>query len=101
MEEVCDPRLSRQTVQQEGWHYESERPDQAMLFKGVVFNEMKGSYSSPYSLIREYSQQSLFPDSIYGLDSGGDQKIIPDLTYDRFKAFHWTYYPPANPLFWF
>ncbi len=101
LDAVFYPRLTRQTLQQEGWHYEVEAPDQPIVFKGVVFNEMKGNYSSPDSLIREYSQQSLFPDSIYGLDSGGDPKAIPDLTYEQFKAFHETYYHPANALFWF
>jgi Zn-dependent M16 (insulinase) family peptidase len=62
----------------------------------VVFNEMKGAYSSPDNLLYRQSRISLFPDTPYGLDSGGDPAAIPDLTYEQFKAFHETYYHPSN-----
>jgi Zn-dependent M16 (insulinase) family peptidase len=62
----------------------------------VVFNEMKGSYSSPDTMLRELSQQSLYPDVTYGLDSGGDPKHIPDLTYEQLQAFHERHYHPTN-----
>src|SRR5437762_303933 len=75
--------------------------DAPLGYKGVVFNEMKGNYSSPDSLVETYTRQSLFPNSIYGVDSGGDPRAIPDLTYEQFKAFHETYYHPSNALIFF
>jgi hypothetical protein len=72
-----------------------------LIFKGVVFNEMKGAYSSPDNLINRYSQQTLFPDITYGLDSGGDPRVIPDLTYEQFKGFHERYYHPSNARIYF
>ncbi|MFO3797202.1 MAG: insulinase family protein, partial [Anaerolineales bacterium] len=73
-----------------------------LRYKGVVYNEMKGNYSSPDVRIEyEYSQRSLFPDTPYGLDSGGDPEVIPTLTYDEFKAFHEKYYHPSNAYIWF
>ena len=74
LDAVFHPRLTENTLKQEGWHYELEAPDRDMTFKGVVFNEMKGAYSSPDSLLYEHSQQSLFPETTYGLDSGGDPR---------------------------
>ena len=65
LDAVFYPRITPHILQQEGWHFEIERPDAPMIFKGVVFNEMKGAYSSPDSLLAEYSQQSLFPDTPY------------------------------------
>ncbi len=70
-------------------------------YKGVVFNEMKGAYSSPDSLIARYSERSLFPDNAYQYDSGGDPVEIPNLTYEQFKEFHDTYYHPANARIYF
>ncbi len=72
-----------------------------MAFKGVVFNEMKGAYSSPDNLLYRFSQEGLFPDTTYGVDSGGDPAVIPNLTYTQFKAFHTTYYHPSNALIFF
>ncbi|MFV0423418.1 insulinase family protein [Oleidesulfovibrio sp.] len=94
------PRITPEIFQQEGWHYETEE-DGSLTYKGVVFNEMKGVYSSPESILAERSQQSIFPDITYGLDSGGNPEHIPDLTYEAFKAFHETYYHPANGRFYF
>ncbi|MBO0754092.1 MAG: insulinase family protein, partial [Bradyrhizobiaceae bacterium] len=96
LDAVFHPRLTPQIFQQEGWHYELDTPDAPLAYKGVVFNEMKGNYSSPDSMLREWSQQSLYPDTTYGLDSGGDPKHIPDLTYAQLKAFHARHYHPSN-----
>jgi len=96
LDAVFYPRITPDTLRQEGWHYELDAPDGPLSFKGVVFNEMKGAYSSPDSLLGRYSQQSLFPDTAYGLDSGGDPRRIPDLTYEQFKRFHETHYHPSN-----
>src|SRR5690606_20376709 len=65
-------------------------------YKGVVFNEMKGVYSSPASVLGKLSQISLYPDNAYGVNSGGDPKAIPDLTYEYFRNFHRRYYHPSN-----
>ncbi|MBM4202413.1 MAG: peptidase M16, partial [Gammaproteobacteria bacterium] len=101
LDAVFYPNLTRWTLMQEGWHYELDSPSEALRFKGVVFNEMKGNYSSPDGMLAEYVRRSLFPDTIYGQDSGGDPAAIPDLTYDRFKAFHATYYHPSNARIFF
>ncbi len=101
MDAVFYPTIAPQTLQQEGWHYELMSEDAPLIYKGVVFNEMKGSYSSPDRLLGNYSQATLFPDTAYGVDSGGDPKVIPDLTYEQFKAFHDTYYHPSNALIYF
>ena len=102
LDAVFHPLIPEHTLRQEGWHYELESPDAPLTYKGVVFNEMKGNYSSPDQLINyEYSQRSLFPDTPYGLDSGGDPAEIPDLTYAEFKAFHERYYHPSNAYIWF
>ena len=101
LDAVFHPRLTPLIFQQEGWHLELEKPDEVMFIKGVVYNEMKGAYSSPDSVLSEYSQQSLFPDNTYGLDSGGDPKKIIDLTFEQFKEFHRKYYHPSNARIYF
>jgi len=101
LDAVFYPRLTPSIFQQEGWHLELENPDDPLSFKGVVYNEMKGAYSSPDSLLSEYSQQSLFPDNTYGLDSGGDPKQIVNLTFEQFKSFHQKYYHPSNARIYF
>src|SRR5689334_22913494 len=83
LDAVFYPRLTPEVLQQEGWHYELDAPDGQLSFKGVVYNEMKGAYSSPDSLLARESQQSLFPDTTYGVDSGGDPRRILDLTYEQ------------------
>ncbi len=100
LDAVFHPLIPETTLQQEGWHYEVA-PDGALTYKGVVFNEMKGAYSSPESLLGERSQHALFPDTPYGVDSGGDPEHIPDLTYAQFKRFHETYYHPSNAYIYF
>src|SRR5215475_9825786 len=101
LDAVFFPRLSRQVFEQEGWHYELHALDGPLNYKGVVFNEMKGNYSSPDGMLRELSQQSLYPDITYGLDSGGDPKHIPDLTYEQLKEFHARHYHPSNAKLFF
>jgi presequence protease len=101
LDAVFYPRISPNAFQQEGWHYELDTVDAPLVYKGVVFNEMKGSYSSPDDRLNEFSQRSLFPDTVYGVDSGGDPRHIPDLTYAEFKAFHRRYYHPSNARLFF
>jgi Zn-dependent M16 (insulinase) family peptidase len=101
LDAVFYPRLNPFVFQQEGWHFEVEEANGSLLCKGVVFSEMKGAYSSPENLLAELSQQSLFPDTPYGFDSGGNPDEIPRLTFDRFKAFHETYYHPSNARIYF
>jgi Zn-dependent M16 (insulinase) family peptidase len=96
LDAVFFPLISEDTFRQEGWHYEADGTQMPISFKGVVFNEMKGAYSSPASVMHKASQQSLYPDSTYGVDSGGDPKAIPDLTYDYFRNFHRRFYSPSN-----
>lgn len=101
LDAVLHPLITPHHLDQEGWHYELESVDAPLKYKGVVFNEMKGAYSSPDGLLYRHSQQALFPDNAYGLDSGGDPTVIPQLTYQQFKDFHSTYYHPSNALIYF
>ncbi|MDR3639947.1 MAG: insulinase family protein [Humidesulfovibrio sp.] len=101
LDAVFFPSLTPNTLKQEGWHYDVERAEDPLTFKGVVFNEMKGVYSSPDSLLAEYSQRSLYPDTCYGLDSGGDPECIPDLTFTQFMDFHKRLYHPSNAYAFF
>ena len=81
---------------QEGWHYELENEDDELKINGVVYNEMKGVYSSPDDVVETQIMKSLYPDNTYGLVSGGDPKDIPDLSYEEFLDFHRQYYHPSN-----
>jgi len=81
---------------QEGWHYEIENADDAIGINGVVYNEMKGVYSSPEDQLGRKITDSLFPESCYGYESGGDPEDIPNLTYEDFLDFHRNYYHPSN-----
>jgi hypothetical protein len=101
LDAVFYPRLTPQIFAQEGWHYELENIKDPLVYKGVVFNEMKGAYGSPDGLLAEYAQQSLFPDTTYGVDSGGHPQHIPDLTYEQLKHFHQTLYHPSNARIYF
>jgi Zn-dependent M16 (insulinase) family peptidase len=101
LDAVLYPRLTPFTLQQEGHHLELEELDNPLIYKGVVYNEMKGAYSSPDRVLAEYSQQSLFPNHTYGYDSGGEPKHIPSLTFEQFTSFHQQYYHPSNARIFF
>ncbi len=81
---------------QEGWHYELENTDANLTLNGVVYNEMKGAFSSPEDVLEREIFNSLFPDTPYGVESGGDPQYIPDLKYSEFLSFHSRYYHPSN-----
>ncbi|MGB3368523.1 MAG: insulinase family protein, partial [Acidaminobacteraceae bacterium] len=81
---------------QEGWHYDIHAADEDIIYKGVVYNEMKGAYSNPLSLFRDQIAASLYPDTCYKYSSGGDPDHITDLTYEEFLNFHKKYYHPSN-----
>lgn len=83
-------------LMQEGWHYELNNKDEDITYKGVVYNEMKGAFSSPEDVLYRKIQESLFPDTTYGVESGGDPEEIPNLTYEEFIGFHKKYYHPSN-----
>jgi Zn-dependent M16 (insulinase) family peptidase len=83
-------------MMQEGWHYELDNKDEDITYKGVVYNEMKGAFSSPESILFRKISESLFPDTQYGVESGGDPEVIPELTQEQFESFHKKYYHPAN-----
>ena len=81
---------------QEGWHYELKSLDGPLAYNGVVYNEMKGAFSSPEEMMDREIFNILFPDTAYGVESGGDPDKIPDLTYEAFLDFHRKYYHPSN-----
>lgn len=101
LDAVFFPRITPEILMQEGWHFELDTPDEPLRYSGVVFNEMKGAYSSADDALDTATQVSLYPDNAYGVDSGGDPAAIPDLTYDAFKQFHQTYYHPSNARIFF
>jgi hypothetical protein len=101
MDAVLHPLITEQTLMQEGWHFEINDPAEPLTYKGVVFNEMKGAYSSPEGVLETRIIESLFPKHIYSVDSGGDPRNIPDLTYADFKAFWENYYHPSNSFIFF
>ena len=96
MDAVLHPLITKETLMQEGWHFEINSLDEPLTYKGVVFNEMKGAYSSPDGVLQSRVMESLFPKHLYGVDSGGDPRHIPDLTYENFRNFWETYYHPSN-----
>ncbi len=81
---------------QEGWHYQMESVDDPLQYNGVVYNEMKGAFSTADSVLERMVFSALFPDTPYGVESGGDPENIPDLTYEEFLDFHRAYYHPSN-----
>lgn len=81
---------------QEGWHYELNSKEDEITYRGVVYNEMKGVFSSPEDILYRKIQESLFPDTTYGVESGGDPEYIPDLTQEQFLEFHRKFYHPSN-----
>lgn len=98
MDAVFNPNIYKEEkiFKQEGWHYELEAADKPLIYNGVVYNEMKGVFSSPESVLDRYIQKLLYPDNCYTYESGGDPQFIPDLTYEQFLNFHRTYYHPSN-----
>jgi len=101
---VFHPRMLKETFLQEGHHLEFTVPgdlSSKLTISGVVYNEMKGAYSSADALMYKSIQENLYPDSVYAFDSGGDPDVIPELTYEQFKDFHRRYYSPSNARFFF
>lgn len=98
MDAVFHPNIYKheEIFKQEGWHYEMESEDSELTLNGVVYNEMKGAFSSPDDVLQREIFNSLFPDTTYHYESGGDPKVIPSLTYDEFLDFHKRYYHPCN-----
>ncbi len=93
------PRLSEETFRQEGHHLELEDPDDLespLTISGVVYNEMKGAYSSVGQLTEKNLQEALYPDNCYGKSSGGDPEVMPELTYEGFREFHRRFYSLSN-----
>lgn len=91
----------REVFYQEGWHYELENADAPLKYNGVVYNEMKGAYSSPDDVLSRVCMNSLFPDNSYSTESGGDPENIPELSYEEFVAFHKKLYHPSNSYIYF
>jgi Zn-dependent M16 (insulinase) family peptidase len=101
---VFNPRMLKETFLQEGHHLEFSSPGDLssdLTISGIVYNEMKGAYSSPDALMYKTIQENIYPDSIYSFDSGGDPEMIPTLTYEQFQNFHQRYYSPSNARFFF
>lgn len=98
LDAVFYPNIYREEkiFRQEGWHYELERPEEELTINGVVYNEMKGAFSSPDDVVEREIMNSLYPDITYGLESGGDPDVIPELTYEDFLSFHKKFYHPSN-----
>ncbi|SEI53795.1 hypothetical protein SAMN02910453_0735 [Lachnospiraceae bacterium A10] len=98
MDAVFHPNIYKheEIFKQEGWHYEMESEDSDLTLNGVVYNEMKGAFSSPDDVLQREIFNSLFPDTTYHYESGGDPKVIPTLTYEAFLDFHKRYYHPCN-----
>ena len=92
---VFFPLLRKETFMQEGIRLE-KNPDGKLEWQGIVYNEMKGSYSDQAAILDEYSRRTLFPDTAYRYDSGGVPDAITELTYEQFLAFHKKYYSPSN-----
>ena len=87
---------SHQIFAQEGWSYRLEKESDELTYNGVVYNEMKGAFSSPEGVLDRVILNSLFPDTTYANESGGDPEVIPELTYEQFLDFHSKYYHPSN-----
>lgn len=85
-----------QILMQEGWHYELEDKNAPITYKGVVYNEMKGALSAPEAQMEDVAMSALFPNTTYGVESGGDPEVIPSLTFKEFTEFHRRFYHPSN-----
>ena len=86
----------KEIFEQEGWHYHLENRSDDIEYNGVVYNEMKGAFSDPEDTLFRLIKKTLFPETAYGFESGGDPKYIPDLTYEKFLDFHSKYYSASN-----
>lgn len=98
LDAVFHPNIYREEkiFRQEGWHYELEDAEDELTINGVVYNEMKGAFSSPDDVLYREIMNSLYPHTSYAVESGGDPDVIPELTYEDFLAFHQRYYHPSN-----
>lgn len=101
LDAVFHPLITPQHLEQEGWHYELNSSDEPLIYKGVVFNEMKGAYSSPEGVLYKAMKELMFPENVYRHDSGGDPTVMPNLTYEQFRSFHEMYYHPSNARIFF
>lgn len=98
LDAVFNPNITKyeEIFKQEGWHYELTDKDDELKINGVVYNEMKGAYSSPDEVLSSQIYRSLFPDNTYSKDSGGNPEYIPKLTYEAYLDFYHKYYHPSN-----
>ena len=98
LDAVFNPNITKyeEIFKQEGWHYELTGKDDELKINGVVYNEMKGAYSSPDKVLSSQIYRSLFPDNTYSKDSGGNPEYIPKLTYEAYLDFYHKYYHPSN-----
>lgn len=98
LDAVFNPNITKyeEIFKQEGWHYELTGKDDELKINGVVYNEMKGAYSSPDEVLSSQIYRSLFPDNTYSKDSGGNPEYIPKLTYEAYLDFYYKYYHPSN-----
>ena len=98
LDAVFNPNITKyeEIFKQEGWHYELTGKDDELKINGVVYNEMKGAYSSPDEVFSSQIYRSLFPDNTYSKDSGGNPEYIPKLTYEAYLDFYHKYYHPSN-----
>lgn len=98
LDAVFNPNITKyeEIFKQEGWHYELTGKDNELKINGVVYNEMKGAYSSPDEVLSSQIYRSLFPDNTYSKDSGGNPEYIPKLTYEAYLDFYHKYYHPSN-----
>jgi Zn-dependent M16 (insulinase) family peptidase len=100
LDAVFFPKVKKvpEILMQEGWHYEVDEETGNLTYNGIVYNEMKGVYSSPQSVLYRTIQKSMYPDSTYANDSGGNPDHIPELTQEKFVAFHNQFYHPSNAM---
>ena len=98
LDAVFNPNITKyeEIFRQEGWHYELTGKYDELKINGVVYNEMKGAYSSPDEVLSSQIYRSLFPDNTYSKDSGGNPEYIPKLTYEAYLDFYHKYYHPSN-----
>lgn len=103
LDAVFHPNIYREEkiFRQEGWHYHLEKAEDPITYNGVVYNEMKGAFSSSEEVLERSVFNALFPDTAYGVESGGDPSVIPELTYEGFLDFHRKYYHPSNSYIYF